>query len=537
MATLINSHSKTHWLKLALGLWGFYFIAKLGLYWAGFIGFHAWENLAFAVFILIPVNHLLILKIKQATTLVLAVGLLYYDSWLPPASRVWEQAAQLSQFSAAYIVELLLRFISLPVLVALLVAGVIYALISRWLRLDVLVILAMLAVAGVEFFSSPAPLKVAPKQFIDDEESLMLSGEGVDKNQAVQQFLQRESARAVFFPAPKLSEQPFDIIFMQVCSLSWDDLQVMGLAQHPLWQRFDILLTRFNSASTYSGPAAIRMQRAACGQAAHDALYVDAPDKCYLMSNLQRAGFEPALVLNHNGQFDHFLKTVQTLGRLSVQPMPLSGAAVVQHAFDGTPIYDDFSVLMRWLKSRQQSRAPRVAMYYNTISLHDGNRLLHVDKKPTDNDSYKIRLTKFLDDMEKFMHNLEQSGRRAVVVMVPEHGAAVRGDKMQMAGLREIPSPAITRVPVGIKIIGNNVQRDGATLLIDKPTSYLAISYLIARLVENTPYKTGHFSPTSYVKNIPTTLFLSQNETIIMADFNGQYYLRQHDETWHEYSE
>ena len=46
------------------------------------------------------------------------------------------------------------------------------------------------------------------------------------------------------------------------------------------------------------------------------------------------------------------------------------------------------------------------------------------------------------------MGELEASGRRAVVVLVPEHGAALRGDSAQIAGLREIPTPAITLVPV-----------------------------------------------------------------------------------------
>ncbi|MFM7969618.1 cellulose biosynthesis protein BcsG [Aeromonas sp. A-5] len=39
-----------------------------------------------------------------------------------------------------------------------------------------------------------------------------------------------------------------------------------------------------------------------------------------------------------------------------------------------------------------------------------------------------------------------------MVVVVPEHGAALAGDRMQMSGLRDIPSPAITRMPVGIRL-------------------------------------------------------------------------------------
>ncbi len=52
---------------------------------------------------------------------------------------------------------------------------------------------------------------------------------------------------------------------------------------------------------------------------------------------------------------------------------------------------------------------------------------------------------------------------------MPEHGAALRGDKMQIAGMREIPTPAITLVPVGIKVIGQDANRAGSPVQIDTP--------------------------------------------------------------------
>lgn len=38
-----------------------------------------------------------------------------------------------------------------------------------------------------------------------------------------------------------------------------------------------------------------------------------------------------------------------------------------------------------------------------------------------------------------------------MVVVVPEHGGALKGDRMQISGLRDIPSPSITNVPAGVK--------------------------------------------------------------------------------------
>lgn len=359
----------------------------------------------------------------------------------------------------------------------------------------------------------------------------------LDMDKVLQKFFTLESARSIAFPATKPGDIPFDVIFIHVCSLSWDDLRLMGLEQHPLWHRFDILLTHFNSASTYSGPAAIRMQRATCGQSTHADLYSPAPDKCYLMDSLKRSGFEPSLALNHDGHFDNFLKAVQAQGQLNIPPLPLTGATITQNAFDGTPIYDDLSVLTRWLENRQKSSSPRIAMYYNTASLHDGNHLTGVNAKMNSRDNFKLRLSKLLDDLEAFMQNLEKSGRRAVVAMIPEHGAALRGDKMQIAGMREIPSPAITLVPVGIKVIGVNLKRNGDTLLIGKPTSYMAVSHIVARLLAKPPYAKNSYTPSDYVADLPFTPFVSENDEIVMTGYKGRYYLRQDTSGWVDYTD
>ena len=37
-----------------MGIWDFYFIAKLYLYFGHYMGFHAWLNMAFAVFLSVP---------------------------------------------------------------------------------------------------------------------------------------------------------------------------------------------------------------------------------------------------------------------------------------------------------------------------------------------------------------------------------------------------------------------------------------------------------------------------------------------------
>ena len=46
-----------------------------------------------------------------------------------------------------------------------------------------------------------------------------------------------------------------------------------------------------------------------------------------------------------------------------------------------------------------------------------------------------------------------------MLVVVPEHGAAEKGDKVQVAHLRDIPSPAITHVPALVKFHRRNARR------------------------------------------------------------------------------
>ena len=65
----------------------------------------------------------------------------------------------------------------------------------------------------------------------------------------------------------------------------------------------------------------------------------------------------------------------------------------------------------------------------------------------------------------------------------------------------------------------------------------MALSYIIARMLEEPPYMQKIFTPAGYVKDIPVTPFVSQNEGIIMAGYKGRYYLRQDDTGWIDYTD
>lgn len=530
LPTFLARH-KDRFAGMTLGKWRYYFIAKLLMFGKGLIAFHVLPNLAFAAVILWTATLTFGKKTRAWLVGAAALVLFYYDSWLPPIERFFTRAFAISAFNFDYRVELVLRFIDFSVVGMLILAFGLSWLISRFFRMGVLIVLAMSGIGVLQQF----PQLLHLKQISQPAENQTYSGAD-DISQALKAFFKEEATRVVYLKPPAENAVPFDLIFVQVCSLSWDDLRAVNLEAHPLWQQFDIVLTRFNSAASYSGPAAIHLLRATCGQQEHQKMYAPTEGHCYLMTSLQRSGFAPEFAINQTGQFDDFLAHLRKHGNLTMPLLGLDGVEVAMTSFYGSPVNDDYALLNRWLTTRQNSANTRVAFFYNTVSLHDGNHLPGTDALPNSLKTYKARLSRFLDSIARFIDDTQRSGRRAVLVMVPEHGASLRGDQRQIAGLRDIPTPNIALVPVGIKVIGG--RRKGNTASVDEPTSYLAISHIIRQMLEKSPYQYGAFTASSYVADLPTTPFVAQNEEMTVMEQQSRYYLsRNSGEKWESYDE
>jgi hypothetical protein len=140
--------------------------------------------------------------------------------------------------------------------------------------------------------------------------------------------------------------------------------------------------------------------------------------------------------------FGHFRGDLERRGELEAAPQPTAGARIAMRSTAGD--HDDYDVLHGWWQRRVAAKQPRVALYYNTISLHDGNRL--PDAAGGWQRSYPRRARTLLDDIDRFLEELEASGARAIVVVIPEHGAAFHAARGEIAGLRQIPSPKVTDV-------------------------------------------------------------------------------------------
>jgi cellulose synthase operon protein YhjU len=528
-----------------MGWWSAYFFAKLLLYVGGYINFDVWWNLLFAIFTALPARNDRQRLTKNMIASVVSVLLLYHDSWLPPLARVLSQTQNLADFSLLYWVELLGRLISVKFILEATLLVVLYALLKRKLRMSTfvfigiaLVMLVPMLAGRVQVLASTSASGMTGKV----EAGVTSSGAVADLrtlsadalNVKIANFYQQQQQRQVRF-VPTDSSAAFDIVFLHVCSLSWDDLQQVSQGSQQLLQRFDVVFNQFNSAASYSGPAVIRLLRGKCGQTTHKQLYEPAPRECLVMDGLQDVGFEPHWLMNHDGHFGNFFADVRDRGGMPVALEDSGGAVVAQRSFDDTPIYDDYSVLSRWWQQRLHNPAAQVALYYNSISLHDGNRL---EGKRFGSTDYATRLTSFAKDLNHFVDDVQRSGRHVIVVLVPEHGAAVRGDKRQMQGLREIPTHAITQVPVAVMLVNAlGKSADAAVTTVDAPVSYLALNELLARFMTDNPFAKTNLSLTDYVQGLSQTDSLAENDGTLMVTQGKQAVMRTPDGAWSNWGE
>lgn len=528
-----------------LGLWNFYFITKLVLLWYGQLNFHAFENLAFAAFLLLPLPPQWLHRLRHMLAIPLGVGLYYYDSWLPPFSRLIANFAQVTQFSPEYMLELLGRFINPTWLAAGLILLVGYLFVSQWIRVTsftVVALVLMLVVGNAQMFARPpgvvpvlqsTPVNIAPVAadvapgVIDDAYlNATLDGFYASQGQQVTQFPRELAADAV----------PLDVLMLNICSMAWDDLEEAGMVQHPLWAKMDILFDNFNSAATYSGPAVLRLLRASCGQTSNAALYRPAANQCFLFENLKQLGYTDGFLLNHTGHFDNMLGLLRDRGRLQAAANPLGELRPALTGFDGWPIYSDREVLTRWWQQRLSSGSPREALFYNSSTLHDGNRRVDKVSGKAVSADYATSLRQVLDDLDSFIEHLQASAKPVLLVIVAEHGAALRGDLMQIKGMREIPSPTVTHIPAGLKLINAKAPRPQQPLHIQAPSSYQALSELIARLVDGEAYRNADFDLLSVTRDLPQLdMVVAENEGSVMVRLHNEHYLRMENQSWIPY--
>ncbi|WP_336844038.1 cellulose biosynthesis protein BcsG [Serratia nevei] len=530
-----------------LGGWNLYFLAKFALLWFGYLNFHALPNLVFMAFLLMPIPSPRLHRWRHYLAIPIGIALFYHDTWLPGINSILSQGSQLAGFSAQYLLELINRFINWQMVGAAFVLLIAYLFVAQWVRVTVFTVAALVwlnivNIAGPAVSLLPAtstasaggantPATPTPAAG-DAAPADSLPPTSANLTAYLNQFYEREKGRATAFPAALPADaQSFDLLVINICSLAWADMEAVNLQNHPLWSKMDIMFDSFNSATAYSGPAAIRLLRASCGQLSHHDLYQPVNQQCYLFDNLAKLGFKEQLMLDHSGVFGNFLKELREQGDMQAPLMSQAGIGNELTSFDGEPIYNDLELLTRWLDQQQKGGDGRTATFFNIIPLHDGNRFVGSSKSA----DYQPRAQKLFDQLNTFLDQLEKSGRKVVVVIVPEHGAALVGDKMQMSGLRDIPSPNITHTPVGIKLIGMKAPHQGSPLQIKTPSSYLALSELVSRLVDGKVFSESSVDWQALTQGLPQTPVISENDNAIVMQYQGKPYIRLNGGDWVPY--
>mgnify|MGYP001139253905 CR=1 FL=1 len=114
--------------------------------------------------------------------------------------------------------------------------------------------------------------------------------------------------------------------------------------------------------------------------------------------------------------------------------------------------------------------------------------------------------------------------------------ALVKGDKVQVAHLRDIPSPAITHVPALVKFIG--VTPADSPVTVDTKTSYLAVSSLIGRVLETNYFgkPEGEVPLKDLLKDLPQTHSVSENANAKVVNYKGKDYVKMDNKDWREYA-
>ena len=529
-----------------LGIWNVYFIGKFALAYTGYLRLDLLLNAAFFLFLLIPIRGKWLHRLHALIALVLGTALLWSESWLPGIDSILANKSGITGFSVNYVVQLAWDFINFRMVGWGFVILLAYYLLRDFVRVTTITALYLVFLIVQPFFTAPtAPVRTVPAVAADtpktNEEILNLANAATTTDAVVsaeevdtwyKAFLDYEKDRVAQLPTGiSAKDTPFDIIILNICSLSNDDLEASNLQNHRVFSRFNIRFDKFNSATSYSGPAALRLLTGACGQPSHDALYDARRPDCEIMNRLDALGFKQHLFLDHSGAYDNYLNTMRTQAGLTAtfeqRKFPLK-----YMSFNNEEIADTLAVLRHWNRVMTRDKDVRSVSLFNFIALHDGNRLpLHSRWE-----AFEPRAKTFLDSLNTFINELERSKRKVMLVVVPEHGAAVRGDRIQTPRLRDIPTRRITQVPVLVKFVGlKNLPKE--QIHVTGNSSYLALSTLIGRTIETNFFSNskGAVPLENLVKDLPTTHMVSENGQAAVLEYKGRDYMKLNRGKWEPY--
>lgn len=526
-----------------LGFWSILFIFKFGLLFFSFINFDFVPNVLLCLAMTLSIKKRFINVLYQLCLGILAIALLYHDSYLPSISQILNQKNNIQGFSLSYIVDFITDFVNPNMIYALLFITICVFFLREWIRVTTLVFIGFIYIF-YSSFQAWMPEKVEnlttqnTKKYenmdefndIDDIPAQTGDYSNANLNKYLESFNKFEQTRKIEYPEQlNTGFTPFNIVILNICSMSKDDINFSGLEAHPVFSKFDISLEHFNSVSSYSTPASLRLLRSNCGQETEGEMYAGRKPECELLTSLENIGFKPRLFMDHDGTYGEYLKTLREIAGLNADLNDLNKLQVSYKSFDGTPIYSDSDLFNYYMKTVGATSSNSVS-FFNLITLHDGNRSANGKNK----ENYGNRLGILLNDIEGFIKHLESNNRQTLLIMVPEHGAALRGDKMQISRLREIPTSKITDIPVYIKFIG--LKNKIKSINLAGNYSYLALSELIKRTI-NTNFFVSNQKVNVLLENLPQTAPVAESTNAFFMRFKSKNMFKLKGDEWTPYTE
>jgi cellulose synthase operon protein YhjU len=484
--------------------WTSYFIAVTYFQLFSAVSAHAFLNLGLCLFIFFPLPKTLasnkkITVIRSVIAVILGFILLWHESYLPAPITFWNFLVSPDlRPSPIFIWNFLLSALNIKIIIFL-VPTLFFAYALSRTKLK----------------------KYFPVFFILVFFIIGFTEQTTTYDDLIGNFYNQESNKVIKLAAAPNND--FDIVILQLCSFSWADFNYIKYDTKPFFTQFDYIFTDFNSATSYSNPAIIRLLRSTCGQTPEETLFTDVNDDCYLATNLRKLGYSTYTALNHDGAYSGFNDVVVKYGR-SDKPLDISKLKPVQTSFDGSPIYDDYDALAVWQKARETDSNKKVAVFYNSITLHTGGRYLSNDYL-TNGDQYSLALKNVVSDLDKFFTDIKKTNKKTIVIIIGEHGAALKGSALQPGTVREIPLPDITRVPVAIKLFGPEFNdKPGAAVTINQPSTYFSLIEVLSQIMK---------TQTIGAVKISDSRLVSDNEKNIVVENNlGLFFRLKKYKTW-----
>ncbi len=519
--------------------WNLYFLLVLPLAAASVIQFNPTANVLLLCFLLLPTCRLLLHRFRQLTATAAGLLLLYTEFDRSPDGVPAAMMQVIEKMSFSELLDSLYAAEALLLLVLLFVIQMFWWL-RRRLRFNSISALIVLMLSLVPpLHSWINSLSLSWQQGLQNmqmaEAQRTMPGLVAQEGPATAENIARWLQDFYRFEADRRAELPaslpdgftsFDIILLNICSLSTADLEEIGLTDHPIFADADITFSAFNSATSYSGPSTLRLLRSVCGQSSHSDLYT-LNSSCELVSNLERLGFHSNLLMDHSGAFGNYLQGLRSYAGFTAPLASQSSYKVRYRSFDGEAIFADNDVFASYFDTVAAHADQPNFTLFNLVALHDGNASDNArEQKLGHNDFYRVRAARLLDEVAAFEQRLAASDRPALLIFVPEHGAALRGDKIQMARLRDIPSPSLTGVPVYLKLF-NLPREHGTPQLITMPGSYLSLGTIIAKALEDNFFAADS---TADLQDLTSTLTptgqVSENSGSVVLRFQNEDYLQ-----------